>query len=257
MHTHTHTHMHMHMHVRGIPATARRPRACWRELPARPLRAGRSARRTRAVSAATSTWARGASARSSHRPVGTPRPEHLALNTSPWTRLGKARRGVGWRPRAAGCVAAPPRPTKPLSRSHMRAPHHAHHAHHPHSCIARRRTATQARPQRARRHRVRLGRRRERHGRPGCGRSRGVLGKLQGPSGRPRAGGPSEPASVPQGAAHWMRDAGATQTGAEGPEVTGQGGTGEGWKRDVTCISSIAISFRVLRRVSRDERLTK
>ena len=209
------------------------------------------------MSAATSTWARGASARSSRRPVGTPRPEHLALNTSPWTRLGKARRGVGWRPRAAGRVAAPPRPTKPLSRSHMRAPHHAHHAHHPHSCIARRRTATQARPQRARRHCVRLGRRRERHGRPGCGRSGGLLGKLPGPSGRPRAGGPSEPASVPQGAAHYSSRCEMRAQRRRAPRDR-RSLVREARERDVsTCISSIAISFRVLRRVSRDERLTK
>ena len=50
-----------------------------------------------------------------------------------------------------------------------------------------------------------------------------------------------------------MRDAGATQTGAEGPEVTGQGGTGEGWESDVSFMY-IVYSYIVSRCTSSLER---
>ena len=47
-----------------------------------------------------------------------------------------------------------------------------------------------------------------------------------------------------------MRDAGATQTGAEGPEVTGQGGTGEG------CVMYIVYGYIVSRTSSLERRET-
>ena len=151
---------------------------------------------------------RGGSAQSSRQQVCTLGLEH-ACNRPGAELVGAC--AVGW-------VAALPMPTKALTRSHMRAPHHMHHTH---RSLARRRTATQARPRRPRRHcghgggggggergggSILFGQPRERHGRPGCESGGGLLGRSE----PPRASVPRESAS----ATCCAQDAGATQTDA-------------------------------------------